>query len=186
MGSEEKCAVIVIDMQKEYFKKGGFLEVPDGPEVKRKITGLVAAARGHGVPVIHVRHISARPLNATFQAGTDAVDFVEGLLPEDGEMVITKTRPSSFYLTNLETELERRGIDSVIVCGLMSFMCCDTTARDANARGYTVYFVKDATAAIALGDLSASTIHAATCAVQASGFSRVVTTDEMIAQISRT
>jgi nicotinamidase-related amidase len=180
----EKKAVIIIDMQKEYFTEGGFLRVPAGRTVADNLVRLAAAARKRGVPVIHVRHISKNPTDPTFRAGTDAVDFIEELTPEAGEAVITKTRPGSFYLTDLGDILSRHGIDAVIVCGLMSFMCCDTTAREAHARGYTVYFLSDGTAAIPLAGIPAETVHEVTCAIQGLVFSRVVTTDQMIEMIS--
>ena len=185
MGTKQSRAVIIIDMQKEYFKKGGFLEVPEGRRVADNLVRLIAAARENSIPVIHVRHVSKNPSDATFRAGSDAVDFVDDLLPANGEEIITKTRPSSFYLTELDTLLMRQGIDTLVIGGLMSFMCCDTTARDAHARGYTVYFLRDGTGAIPLGGIPVETVHEVTCAVQGLVFSRVVSTDEMIGMISR-
>jgi len=179
MNTGSKYALIVIDMQKEYFRKGGFLTVPEGPEVAENLLGIIGVARNLSVDIIHVRHISGNPQDTTFRAGSDAVEFIDGFVPGPGEPVVTKTRPGSFYLTDLGDILTRRGIESVVIGGLMSFMCCDTTAREAHARGYSVYFLKDATAAIDIGGLSASAIHSVVCAVQGLVFSRVVTAGEM-------
>ncbi len=180
MKTSIKHALLVIDMQKEYFREGGFLTVPDGPKVAENLLKLMEVARSRSIDVIHVRHISKNPQDATFRAGSDAVEFIDGFVPGPRETVITKTRPGSFYLTDLGHILARRGIDGVIIGGLMSFMCCDTTAREAPARGYWVHFVSDATAAIDIGRLSAPTIHAVVCAVQGLVFASVVTTREMI------
>jgi nicotinamidase-related amidase len=175
-----KLALLVIDMQKEYFTQGGFLTIPDGPKVADNLVKLMDIARQRKVDVIHIRHISKGPQDATFRAGSSTVEFIDGFVPLPGEPVVTKTRPGSFYLTDLGDILARRGIDGVIIGGLMSFMCCDTTSREAHARGYSVYFLGDGTAALDIGILSAATIHAVVCAVQGLVFSRVVTTQEMI------
>ncbi|MBN2225568.1 MAG: cysteine hydrolase [Deltaproteobacteria bacterium] len=175
-----RYALLVIDMQKEYFREGGFLTVPEGPKLAENLLRLMDVARRRSVDVIHVRHISKNPQDATFRAGSDTVEFIDGFNPGPGEPVVTKTRPGSFYRTDLKDILTRRGIDGVIIGGLMSFMCCDTTAREAHARGYSVHFLGDATAAIDIGQTAAPTIHAVVCAVQGMVFSQVVTTEQMI------
>jgi nicotinamidase-related amidase len=185
MKADNRKALLVIDMQKEYFREGGFLTVPDGPKVAQNLLELMDVARSRSVDIIHVRHISKNPQDATFRAGSDAVEFVDGFVPRPGEPVVTKTRPGSFYHTELGDILLRRGIDGVIIGGLMSFMCCDTTAREAHARGYSVHFLRDGTAAIDIGEVAAPTIHAVVCAVQGLVFSRVVTTREMIDSIEK-
>lgn len=184
MKATDRCALLVIDMQREYFTEGGFLHIPDGPAVADNLLRLMAAARECSVEVIHVRHISNEPQAGTFRAGSAAVEFIDGFVPLPGEPVVTKTRPGSFYCTELGDILARRGIDNVIIGGLMSFMCCDTTAREAHARGYRVHFLRDGTAAIDIGDVKAASIHAAVCAVQGLVFSRVVTTQEMIDMVT--
>jgi nicotinamidase-related amidase len=180
MKTSGNYALLVIDMQKEYFKEGGFLRIPDGPKVAENLLALMDVARSRSVDIIHVRHIGKGPQDATFRAGSDAVEFIDGFIPKPGEPVITKTRPGSFYLTDLGEILSRCGIDGVIIGGLMSFMCCDTTSREAHARGYSVHFLSDGTAAIDIGNVSAPTIHAVTCAVQGLVFANVVTTQQMI------
>ncbi len=180
MDTATRRALLVIDMQKEYFKQGGFLTVPEGPKVAENLLALMDVARSRSIDIIHVRHISKNPQDATFRAGSDSVEFIDGFVPRAGEPVVTKTRPGSFYRTELGDILLRRRVDEVIIGGLMSFMCCDTTAREAHARGYPVHFLRDATAAIDIGQLPAPMIHAAVCAVQGLVFSRVVTTGEMI------
>jgi nicotinamidase-related amidase len=180
METGNRYALLIIDMQKEYFKQGGFLTIPDGPRVAENLLALMDAARRLSVDVVHIRHISKNPGDATFRAGSDAVEFIDGFTPAPGEPVVTKTRPGSFYLTDLGDILMRRGIDGVIIGGLMSFMCCDTTAREAHARGYSVHFLRDGTAALDIGGIGASVIHDVVCTVQGLTFSKVVTTAEMI------
>ena len=180
-----KLAIICIDMQKEYFEKERPLRVPDGSQVLANVSRLINTGRDKGVLVIHVRHISKNPFDSTFRAGTPSIEFIEGAFPREGEHVVTKSRPGAFYGTGLHEILCKNGINTVAICGLLSFMCCDTTAREAHARGYNVLFVKDATAAININNIPAETIHNVTCAVQGWLFSRVLTTDELIDFLSR-
>jgi len=63
----------------------------------------------------------------------------------EGEIVIDKSRPSSFYGTRLEPLLTARGIKNVVICGVTTNICVETTARDAHQRGYNTFVVEDAT-----------------------------------------
>lgn len=173
-------ALICIDLQEEYFTKSSPLFIPDGESVKQNVQRLLRAARKQGQRIIHVRHISKDPQSKTFRAGTPAVEFAPGVEPELEEPVVTKLRPGAFYLTELNDLLKRAGVETVIICGLMSYMCCDTTAREAYARGYKVLFIKDASAAMALGDIPAETVHRVVCAIQDGSFSEVVSTEEVL------
>ncbi|NOZ77322.1 MAG: cysteine hydrolase [Euryarchaeota archaeon] len=176
----KNLALICIDLQREYFEDRRPLKVPNGPVVLKNVKRLINAARQRGLPVIHIRHISEDPFDTTFNAASPMVEFVEDVQPAEGELVITKTRPGAFYLTELDDILRQMGIDTVAICGLLSFMCCDTTAREAHARGYKVLFVKDATGAIDINNIPAETVHNVVCAVQAWMFSDVITTDDFI------
>ena len=173
-------AILSIDLQKQYFEPGSPLEIPDGKAVLAQVTRLLAKAREKGQLIIHIRHISKNPEDSKFRAGSPQVEFMEEVKPLKGEPVITKTRPGAFYLTELDDILKRKSIDEVVICGLMSFMCCDTTAREAHARGYQVYFLKDATAALKIGDIPAETVHQVTCAIQGFLFSKVLTAGELV------
>lgn len=176
-------ALICIDLQEEYFTPEGVLFIPGGRQVAENVARLQDAARKSGQPVVHVRHISRDPKAATFRAGSPGVDFLPATEPNPGEPVVTKIRPGSFFQTDLGDLLRRRGVETVVICGLMSFMCCDTTAREAQARGYQVLFVRDATAALDLGEIPAETVQAVVCAVQERFFSRVVDTDQAIREL---
>ncbi|MFD0529361.1 cysteine hydrolase family protein [Kitasatospora arboriphila] len=71
---------------------------------------------------------------------------MDGLKPEDGEPVLTKTSHNAFTTTNLQQQLTRHGIGEVVVSGIRTEQCCETTARVASDLGYQVVFVTDATA----------------------------------------
>ena len=178
-----KTALLTIDMQKEYFQAGRPLKVPDGPAVLANIVRLQNGARKAGIPLIHIQHLSRDPGSNTFAESSPFSVLVEESAPATGEKIIVKGYPSAFVGTDLEVHLQGLGVDTLVIAGLMSFMCCDTTARDAHSKGYKIFFVKDATAAIDLGEIQANQVHAVTLAVQGFMFSEVVSTEETLGRL---
>lgn len=165
---DSDVAVIVVDMQNWFCK-----DLPDGTprpagrgieNFAAAIPGcvrLVEAARKAGHMVIFTRYVhmegnvDEKPLTgrrATLPArernlreGTWDIEVIDELAPQPGELIIDKSRPSSFYGTRLEPLLTANHIKSVIVCGVTTNICVETTARDAHQRGYDTYVVEDAT-----------------------------------------
>jgi nicotinamidase-related amidase len=180
-----KTALLTIDMQKEYFEDGRPLKVPDGQAVLTNVVRLQEGARKTGIPLIHIQHLSLDPEGGVFVEGSPFSDLVQESSPATGETVVVKRYPSAFADTQLEGHLKELGVDTVVITGLMSFMCCDTTARDAHSRGYKVFFVQDATAAIDLGEIPAQQAHEVTLAVQGFVFSEVVSTEEVLERLAK-
>ena len=180
-----KPALLTIDMQKEYFEDGRPLKVSEGPAVLANIVRLQDGARKAGIPLIHIQHLSLDPEGGVFVEASPFSDLVDESAPNTGEKVIIKRYPSAFAGTDLEGHLQALGVDTLIIAGLMSFMCCDTTAREAHSKGYKILFVKDATAAIDLGEIPAEQVHEVTLAVQGFIFSEVVSTEEALGEISK-
>jgi nicotinamidase-related amidase len=179
-----KTVLLTIDMQKEYFVDGRPLKVPEGPAVLANIVRLQDGARKANIPLIHIQHLSLDPEGGVFVEGSPFSDLVDESAPDTGEKVIIKRYPSAFAGTDLEGHLQALGVDTLIIAGLMSFMCCDTTAREAHSRGYKVLFVKDAAAAIDLGEIPAEQVHEVTLAVQGFIFSEVVSTEEALGRLT--
>jgi nicotinamidase-related amidase len=175
-----KPALLTIDMQREYFDDGRPLKVPQGPDVLANVVRLQNKAREAGIPLIHVQHFSQDPDSGTFAEGMPFADLVKETAPEGEEKVLSKRYPNAFAGTDLDRHLKELGVDTLVITGLMSFMCCDTTARDAHSRGYKVLFVRDATAAIDLGSIPAIDVHGVTLAVQGFMFSKVVNTEDVL------
>ncbi len=173
----DRPALLLIDVQREYFTRDGPLCIPDGPAVLGRLAGLLGTARQVGVPVIHVQHHEAAD-SGVFATGTTAVETMDEVRPAEGEPLIVKHLPGSFDGTSLDEALADAGARTVVVGGFMTHMCCDTTAREAHARGFDVVFLSDGTATRALEGPDGRTIphdavHAATLAAQADGFSRL-------------
>lgn len=171
----ESPAILLIDVQREYFTPESPLLIPDGPQVLERLTGLLERARTTGTPVIHVQHHEDASSDV-FATGTPAVETMPEVAPADGEPLVVKHLPGSFDGTDLDGLLAAAGARSVVIGGFMTHMCCDTTAREANARGLEVVFLTDGTATRDLVGPSGATIphaavHETTLAAQADGFS---------------
>jgi nicotinamidase-related amidase len=146
----DRTALLVIDAQQEYFAPLGRLVLPGGPAAVDRIAALLGWARARGVPVVHVVHESRRPNPTTFAPGSPALEIHPAARPLPGEPVVTKHLPGSFTGTRLEEHLRQQGVEQVIVSGFMTQMCCDTTARQAAHRGFSVLLASDAMAAMAV------------------------------------
>ena len=133
-------ALIVIDVQKAF-------EDPswgprNNPEAETNIAQLLEVWRERKLPVFHVRHVSA----ARFARGTAGFEFKEEAAPKAGEPVLEKTVNSAFIGTDLEERLRSMACDTVVIVGLTTNHCVETTTRMAGNLGFTTYLVSDATA----------------------------------------
>ena len=105
----------------------------------------MAAARRNGDRVVWILH--SEPGSGTvFDPANGFVRLMQGLTAEEGETVLTKTSRNAFTTTNLQQILTEAGIRELVVCGIQTEQCCETTARVAADLGYDVTFVTDATA----------------------------------------
>lgn len=173
----ENPAVILIDVQREYFTRESPLWIPDGPAVLERLAGLLETARERGAGIVHVQHHEDAS-SPVFATGTPAVATMDELAPGPGEPLVEKHLPGAFDGTALDAILAELGTKTLVVGGFMTHMCCDTTAREAAARGFEVVFLTDGTATRDLegpgGDMIPHTVvHETTLAAQADGFSRL-------------
>lgn len=163
----ESTALLVIDMQNGFLDANGSMAKIGMPyeQLVPAIDGtrrLIDAARAADVPIIYTRYSylsgfadggilayelmpAMRDVDALL-AGTWDADVVDALAPQPGDLVIDKSRPSSFYGTQLEPILTSLGVRNLIMCGVTTNICVETTARDAGQRDYHVHVVGDACA----------------------------------------
>lgn len=141
-----KPALLVIDVQNEYFAPDGIWALPDAEAALANIQRLIAAARAAGAPVIHITHESLDPAGPVFKPGSRNIEMREGITVLPGERRIVKHFPGAFTPTPLEAYLRQAAVDTVIVSGFMTHMCCDTTTRQAKERFFAALFAADATA----------------------------------------
>lgn len=140
-----KTGLILVDIQNDYFK-GGKYELVNPEQAATQANKILEFFRKHELPIYHVRHISMSPDAAFFKPDTAGADFYNKCRPSGEEEIIIKHRPDSFYGTNLKEKLEEKGIENLVVCGMMTHMCIDTTVRSANRNGYPVELIEDACA----------------------------------------
>src|SRR5215204_6520434 len=153
----DRTALLTIDLQRCFVD--GKLRGLNGLDVVRRINRLAGTCRGIGVPVIHVRQVlradganagvfgEIHPfvLEGFFAADSPDGAFHDEVVIETSDIVVEKPRYGAFYGTDLEVILRSRGIESVIIGGIATDVCCDTTAREAMARDLRVFFLEDGT-----------------------------------------
>jgi nicotinamidase-related amidase len=176
MEIHRNAALIVIDVQ------NGFDDPSFGkrnnPDAEANIGHLVAAWTVTGRPIVRVRHVSVRPGSPlgpddTFKPVAAAIEPA---------LEITKSVHSSFLGTpDLREWLDASGIRQVVISGIQTNRCCETTARFAGDLGYRMLFALDATYTFDEGDLTADQIAAVTALNLHGHFGRVVTTEDLVA-----
>ncbi|CAL0308416.1 unnamed protein product [Lupinus luteus] len=162
----KSCALLVIDMQ-NYFSS---MATPILPHLNTTIS----LCRRASIPVFFTRHRHKSPSDYGMLGewwsgdlvfdGTPEAELMEALDRDGDDMVVEKNTYSAFRNTGLEEKLVEMGVEEVIVTGVMTNLCCETTAREAFVRGFRVFFSSDATAT------SDKDLHEATLKNMAYGF----------------
>ena len=188
----ERTALLVIDMQNDFVKEGAILEVPKIRSQIPKIKRLIETCRELEVPVIYTKQVyrpdskvrtlimDMLPLLAKdgLRDGTEGAEIYHEIEPKHGDTIVKKMGFNAFYNTDLESVLRningRRNVDTVVICGTVTNICCESTARGAFERDYKVVFGSDIT--------STWTDEFQTLALKiiAYAFGRVMTCDEII------
>jgi nicotinamidase-related amidase len=146
-------ALLVIDVQ-ESFRQAPLWPAISNPGIADDVARLVDGVRANGDLVVWVLH--SEPGSGTaFDPASGHVRFISPLRPQPGEQQLTKTSHNAFTTTNLQQVLVQQGVTDVIVCGIRTEQCCETTARVASDLGYQVTFVTEATATNPIPDRDA-------------------------------
>jgi nicotinamidase-related amidase len=166
-----RCALLIIDMQRDFLEPGGFGEMlgNDVSQLRRTIEPnrrLLKAWRAARLPVLHTREghrpdlfdlpaakkVRGRsatcigdpgPMGRILVRGEPGHDIIAELYPEPGEPVIDKPGKGAFFATDLHAMLEHRGIKQLVVTGVTTEVCVNTTVREANDRGYDCLVLED-------------------------------------------
>lgn len=146
-------ALLVIDAQESFRQRPDEWAATANPEAIDNISRLVDHAREVGDRVVWVTH-SEPGSGGVFDPANGFVRVISDLDPQDGEIAVTKTTVNAFTSTDLEEQLRNLGVGRMVVCGIRTEQCCETTARMAADLGFAVEFVTDATttSAIAAND----------------------------------
>ncbi len=169
--NKAQCALVIIDMQRDFLEPGGFgamlgNDVSLLRQAIAPLQQLLAAARASGMLVIHTREghrpdltdlppsKKARgnlpttigdpgPMGRILIQGEPGHDIVPELYPIAGEPVVDKPGKGAFFATDIDAILRNRGIKQLLVCGVTTEVCVNTTVREANDRGYECLMVED-------------------------------------------
>ena len=183
----DKAALLVIDMQKFFLDPNSPTYTESGPAIIPSVKRLIAAFRAAGRPVIYTKHVHHPDFidagimkwwwDGACLEGSPESEIDDDIAPLANEKIILKHRYSAFYNTDLETILRCLKIEDLVITGVMTNMCCESTARDAYYRDYRVFFLADATGSIN------EEMHKASLLNLAFGFAMVTSADSIIKQI---
>ena len=144
MTPRTETALLVIDAQESFRQRTDDWAATANPQVLANIARLVDHARSVSDVVAWVTH--AEPgTGGVFDPALGFVKVVSTLEPLDSELQVTKTSVNAFTTTDLHEQLTQHGVRRVVICGIRTEQCCETTARLASDLGYEVEFVTDAT-----------------------------------------
>ncbi len=150
---KDNVALLVIDMQRHFCDKESSFFVPNSNILAQKLKNLVEAFSRRNRPIIFTRHIDSekqgnlmlRWWSEKIREGDPMSEVVDILDVSKGTTVI-KHQYDGFLNTKLEEILRKNDVGQVVICGVLTNLCCETTARSAFMRGFEVYFVEDGTA----------------------------------------
>lgn len=190
--SPSHTAVLNVDMQR-CFVEGTPIASPDGLKLLPRINELLRVCRDAGLTIIHTRgwmrpdgsnagimaEIVPPFIVALYTEGNASAELHDALNVETGDIILNKPRYGAFHGTDLEMILRSRGIDTVIVSGIATNICCETTAREAAQRDFRVIFLSDGTATTDMGGVPASELQRSTCASLGMVFAKIATINEV-------
>lgn len=178
----DHAALLVVDMQRVFLN--GSSKVQDAEAVMQRVGDLAHNFRQRGRPVIYTRHLheddGSDGGNLLWWWGSIIRESSEGgqlhpdVMPQEAEVVVRKNTYDAFAGTDLEARLEEMGVRDIVICGVMTNLCCETSAREAFCRGYRVKFVADATGT------AVDTMQIATLINLSYGFAQVVLTEQLL------
>lgn len=198
---KDKTAVLVIDVQKEYFDEECALYTPNAESAKGNIINIVKAAKENKIKCFFIQHVHKADGSdvgrmgdfdptPVFEEGTKGIQFIDDLPLDETDMVIRKNRYNSFVGTGLKELLDEAGIDTVIIIGLMTNYCCLSTAYYAHDMDYKTIYVLDAVQGpdlpdLGYGEVTQEQLKNIIATTLLGGISDVVSTKEVISEISK-
>ncbi|MCX2473523.1 cysteine hydrolase family protein [Pedobacter sp. MC2016-05] len=179
-----KKALIVIDIQNEYFENGA-LELVNPVAASLNARKILEHFRSNNLPIAHIQHVSANPeAMPIFVKGTNGIKIHENVKPLDGENVFQKFYPNSFRETGLLDYLKENDVTEVVIAGMMTHMCVDATTRAAFDFGYQCTVIGDACASRDLEingkTVKADDVHHAFLAALAFFYAEIKNTEEFL------
>lgn len=182
----KNTALIVIDMQNDFVQENSILEIKESKKHIEKLKEFIQNCKDKEMTIVYTRHIfdpKTNPIESKLfpklskeglrdkSAGSE---IISELKPEKNDIIIKKYRYDAFFNTQLGRMLNERGITDIIITGLMTNICCESTARTAMMKDFNVLFCSDLTFA------SDQELQKATLKNIASHFGKVMTSKEIL------
>ena len=140
-----KTALLLIDIQNDYFE-GGTMTLANANHASENASLILEKFRKQNLLVIHIQHIATKPAATFFLPDTIGAEIHKNVQPTVDEKVIIKHFPNSFRETELLSYLKVKKITDLVICGMMTHMCVDTTTRAAKDFGFNCMLISDACA----------------------------------------
>ncbi len=186
--SPKDSALLVIDMQRYFLDESSHAFFPASKEIVENLQALISVYRSRSLPVIFTRQgllknekqgAMGRWWGDVLRIDDEMSELAPSFVPLENETVLRKSRYSAFAGTDLEKRLRRKGTSGVVITGVLTHLCCESTARDAFMRDFDVFFVVDGTAS------DNEELHVSSLRTLTDGFAIPVTTAEVIARIEQ-
>lgn len=178
-----KTALLLIDLQKDYFP-GGRMVLEGCDAAVERAQEVLTFFRNRNWPLVHIHHLSLHPEATFFLPGTAGIEFHDRVRPLPGEKMIEKYFPNSFRDTPLLEYLKNWKITEVVIVGMMTHMCVEATTRAAFDLGFNCTVVQDACATRALSfnqkTVPADHVQAAFLAALGAVYARIVDTQALL------
>jgi len=179
-------ALFIIDMQQFFCNPSSHAYFKDSTKIIPNIQNLITVYRQQSLPIIFTRYALLRTespgsmgrwWNDVLYDDDEFSNVIAPLQSLPNELVIRKTQYSAFFETDLDQILKKLKVSNILITGVLTHLCCETTTRDAFMRNYDVFFVTDATAS------DKQDLHDASLRTLSDGFATLVTTNEVLSWI---
>jgi len=182
----QKSALLVLDMQAYFLLETSHAYIPSAPAIIPRLIALIQEYRKNNLPVFFTRHLNT-PDDAAMMASWWHDMITSGhplskIIPEldrYADQVIHKSQYDAFFNTSLAGLLQHKGVSQVVICGVMTHLCCETSARSAFVHGFEVYFPIDGTATYNEDH------HRATLLNLSHGFATLMLMDDLITRLEK-
>ena len=181
------CSILlVVDMQKFFINETSHAHIPSVRAIIPRIKKLINVYSKNGLPIIFTRHINSKQ-NANLMekwwnnliTAQNSLSQISAEFDISKGIVLKKSQYDAFYETSLEKILREKEISQIVICGVMTHLCCETTARSAFVRGFEIFFTIDGTATYN------ENLHLSSLRNLAQGFATPVISNEIISSIKK-
>ncbi|MDZ7741481.1 MAG: isochorismatase family cysteine hydrolase [Bacteroidota bacterium] len=177
----DRCALLVLDMQYTFLSQDSKAFIPSSAAIIERIENLKSVAEKYNIPIIYTRHLNdekdAGMMNTWWIRMIRREDPLSEIIYQGNIEVIEKSQYDIFYQTELDKRLEKLGRDQLIMCGVMTNLCCETSMRSSFVRGYEAVLPVDTTATYT------QELHQASLLNLALGFSPPMLSSDLINQL---